>query len=140
MSSQDACVRALCTAAHSPLNPDPLDLVERDLVTGAVIKLGGAWAFMRGHELRVFERTAGVHIGGDAGRPKRMAIDAHLEPHGGRAALDHAIGVDTVHGFVGECATVPHSRAEEGTLAAVTQPGRVDRPTVSPHFDPGYIP
>ena len=60
--------------ARRPLNPDPLDLIERDFVPRAVIELGGAWAFMRGHELDILQRAAGVHIGGDAGCLERMAM------------------------------------------------------------------
>ena len=41
------------------LNRDPLDLIERDFIARAVIELGGARAFVRGHGLRVFEREAG---------------------------------------------------------------------------------
>src|ERR1700751_1390749 len=37
---------------------DPLGLIEGDLVADAVVKLGGARAFMRGHGLGVFERAA----------------------------------------------------------------------------------
>jgi hypothetical protein len=44
-------------------NRDPLDLVERDLIPGAVVKLGGARALMRRHGLCVFERAAGLEIG-----------------------------------------------------------------------------
>jgi hypothetical protein len=28
--------------------------IESDLITGAIVELGRAWAFMRGHQLRVF--------------------------------------------------------------------------------------
>jgi hypothetical protein len=55
-----------------------------------------------------------------------MAVDARLEAHRSRAALDHAPGVDTMHRMVGEPASAAHGRAEGGGLAAVTQPGRVD--------------
>src|SRR5215813_8642861 len=37
-----------------PLNSNPLDLIEGDLVAGAVVELGGTWAFVRRHELRIF--------------------------------------------------------------------------------------
>ena len=46
-----------------PLNPDLLDLIERALVTGAVVELDGARAFVCGHALRIFEHAAGIHIG-----------------------------------------------------------------------------
>ena len=91
------------------LNNDPLNLIECDLVTGAVVELGRARTFVCGHELRIFEGAAGVHIGRDPGRPKRMAINAPLEGHVGRAALDHAVGVDAVHRMVGEPARAANS-------------------------------
>src|SRR3984893_991319 len=59
--------------AGDPLNPDPLDLIERDLVAGAVVKLGCARAFVRRHRLGVFERSTGLEIGGDAGRAEHVA-------------------------------------------------------------------
>ena len=62
----------------------PLDLVEGDLIAGAVVELRGARAFVRGHAVRVFECAAGVHRGGDAGRPKGMTVDPDLEVYGGR--------------------------------------------------------
>ena len=43
-----------------------LDLIERDLIAGAVIELGRARGFARGDGLRVLERAAGLEIGGDA--------------------------------------------------------------------------
>jgi hypothetical protein len=46
-------------------NLDPLYLVERDLIAGAVVELGGARAFVHGHGLGVFERVAGLEIGGE---------------------------------------------------------------------------
>ena len=49
-----------------------------------------------------------------------------LEAHRRRAALDHAVGIDAVHRFVGEHAAVPHGGAEEGALAAVADAGRVE--------------
>src|ERR1700691_2708202 len=39
------------------LNRDPLYFVERKLVAGSVVELGGARTFLRRHGLRVFERA-----------------------------------------------------------------------------------
>ena len=50
-------------------NRNSFHLVERDLVAGAVVELGGARAFVRGHELGVFERAAGFEVGRYAPRP-----------------------------------------------------------------------
>jgi hypothetical protein len=60
-----------------------------------------------------FERATGFEIGGDAGRPEGMAAD--LDPHAelGGAPLDHAIGVDPVHGLAVQFAGPAADRAEE---------------------------
>ena len=81
---------------------------------------------MRGHGLRVLERAAGFKIGGDACGAERMAADLAARAEIGGAALDHAIGVDTVHRFVRRRAGAPSRRAEEGSLAAVADSGRLD--------------
>jgi hypothetical protein len=55
-------------------------LVERDLIAGAVVELGGARALVRGHRLRVFERAAALEVGSDAGRPEHVTAEPVLEP------------------------------------------------------------
>src|SRR6266446_6614873 len=109
-----------------PLNNDPLDLIEGDLVTGAVVEFSRARTFVCGHELRIFEGATGVHVSRDPGRPKCMTINAPLEAQRRGAALDHAVGVDAVHGVFGERPVMPHGGAEEGALAAVADAGRVE--------------
>src|ERR1700722_11325011 len=56
---------------------DPFDLIKRDLVTRAIVELGGARAFVRGHSLCVFECAAGFQIGRYAGRAEGMAPNFH---------------------------------------------------------------
>jgi hypothetical protein len=46
-----------------------------------------------------FKRTTRFKIGGDPGRAEGMAADLDLHAKLGGAALDHAIGVDPVHGL-----------------------------------------
>jgi hypothetical protein len=49
-----------CQALNfTPSDRDPLDFIERDFITGAIVEFGGARAFMRRHRLRVFERNVG---------------------------------------------------------------------------------
>jgi hypothetical protein len=62
------------------LNRYPLNLIERDPVAGAVVKLSGARAFVRCHGLRVFERAAGIEVGSDAGGAKYVAAQFPLRP------------------------------------------------------------
>ena len=59
---------------------NPLDLIECDLVAGAVVKLGRARALVRDQGLCVFERAARLEIGGDAGRPEHVAAELPLKP------------------------------------------------------------
>ena len=79
------------------LDRNTLDLIEGNLVPRAIIELGRAWAFMRGHGLGVFERAARVEISRDAGRPEDVATKLAFETGLGGAAADHFIGVNTVH-------------------------------------------
>ena len=51
-----------------PLNHDPLDLIEGNFIPGAIVKLRCARAFVRRHELGVFERAARFEIRRDARR------------------------------------------------------------------------
>jgi hypothetical protein len=62
------------------LDRDALDFIERDFIAHAIIELGGARAFVRGHGLGVLERTADFETGGDAGRPEHMAASLILYP------------------------------------------------------------
>ena len=51
-------------------NPDSLDLIERNLVLGAVVQLGGTRRLMRRNLLGVFERAAVLHVSRNPGRAK----------------------------------------------------------------------
>jgi hypothetical protein len=62
------------------LNRNPFDLVQRDLIASAVVKLGRAGAFMRRHGLSVLQRAAGFKIGGDTRGAECMGADLGL-PH-----------------------------------------------------------
>ena len=71
-----------------PLNRDPLHLIKRYLVAGAIIELGGARTLVRGHRLRVLQRSTGFQIGGDARGAEGMAADPGARAELGGAALD----------------------------------------------------
>jgi hypothetical protein len=60
-------------------NRNPLDLIERDFVAGAVVELGGARAFVRRHQLGVFEGAAGFEVGRYASCPEGVAADLDLQ-------------------------------------------------------------
>lgn len=75
------------------LNPYPLDLIEIDFVTGAVIELGGFGRFVEGNGLGFFDRPAFFKVGGDPRGPESMAADAAGKASCNRPALDHVEGV-----------------------------------------------
>ena len=61
------------------LQNNPLDLIERDLVVAAVVKLGRPRALMRGHLLGVLEEAAVEQIDGDPGSAEAVAANARQE-------------------------------------------------------------
>jgi hypothetical protein len=103
-------------------NRNPLHLVERDLVAGAIVELGGARTFVRGHRLGVLQSAAGFTIGGDARGAEGMAADPGARAELGGATLDHAPGVDPVHRFVRQRAGAAGGGAEEGALPPSRMP------------------
>ena len=52
---------------------NPLHFVERDLIAGTVVKLGGFWAFVMGERLGLLDDAAVPEIGGDASYPKLVS-------------------------------------------------------------------
>jgi hypothetical protein len=114
--------RSSFTRAPS-LDHNPLDLIERDDVGRAVVELGSARALMRSHRLRVFERSAGFEIGGDARGAEGVTTDFDLQACVGRSTADHSVDVDAMHRQAGENARLANCRAEEGSTALAADPG-----------------
>ena len=71
---------------------------------------------MCGHHLRIFERAARFKISRNPRRPKRVAADLDLHAELCGAALDHAVGVDPVHGLAVQQTGAANGGAEEGAL------------------------
>jgi hypothetical protein len=59
-----------------------LDLVERQSFLGVAIELGSAGTLVRGHGLNVFQCSAVLEIGRDAGGTESMAADGGLDAGG----------------------------------------------------------
>jgi len=81
---------------------------------------------VRRHGLRVFQSAAGFEIGGDARGAEGMAADFDARAEIGGAALDHAPSVDPVHRLFRQRAGAASGGAEQGSLAAVADAGRLD--------------
>jgi hypothetical protein len=73
---------------------------------------------VRRHGLDVFERAAGFQIGGDPGRAESVTTDLDLHAELGRAALDHAVSVDPMHGLAVQLTGAADGAAEEGARKA----------------------
>jgi hypothetical protein len=69
------CDRSLAERLVAQSNPDLLDLVEVDLVAGAVIELGRLGRLAVGDGLGVLDGAAAFQVGGDAGGPEGVAAD-----------------------------------------------------------------
>jgi hypothetical protein len=85
----------------SAISPKVLDFVERYLVVRTIVELGRARTFVSGHRLGVSERTPIVEIGGDAGRPVRMATGGIGQGGVSRAPLYHVENIAPCHGITG---------------------------------------
>jgi len=65
---------------------DLLDLIERELIVGAIVELGGAWTLVCSHGLGVLQRTAVIQVCGDTGRAEGMVANLGWDAGIGRAA------------------------------------------------------
>jgi hypothetical protein len=70
--------------ALDPLNYDPLDLIERDLIAGAIVELGRARTLVRRHKLSILQSAAVVEIGCDPRCAERVAANIPIEPSSAR--------------------------------------------------------
>jgi len=126
--SVDKLIRAfryLCHESFLCLNRNPLDLIQRDPVTRAVVELCRSRAFVRCHGLGVLQSATSFEVCSDARGPKRMTSNPDLHGKPRRAALDHAPGVDPVHRLVRQRAGATGGGAEQGSLAGITETGRL---------------
>lgn len=71
-------------------NPYPLDLIERNLVLSAVVKLGGTRRLVRRDLLCVLQRSAVLKVGGDTGGSK--CVTASGVGQGGAGAVHGSYG------------------------------------------------
>ena len=99
---------------------DPLHFVERDFITGAVVKPRGIRARMGRHQLRVFERAAVLAKVRNPRRTEGVAANLRLQLAG--PPLYHAIGVRPMHRLVGEHARPADGRTKRGDLPASPMP------------------
>ena len=106
-------------------NRNPLDLVERNLVAGAVVELRRARAGMVSHGLSVFERAAVGEKIRESGRPKCVAAHVGVDAGLLGAPADHAPDIDAVHRQRRQRAAMPVGGAEQGSPFRSEQPGRM---------------
>ena len=90
------------------LNPDPLDLIERDFIRRAVVELRRARAFMRGDGLRALDCAAIKEIRRDARRPEGMAVRRRAQLRVTAAPLNHPEHIDPAHPASAEAALFRH--------------------------------
>src|SRR5258708_12093101 len=111
------------------LDRDPLDFIERDFVSAAVIKLGCPRRFVVGDLLRHFQLAAVLQIRRDAGRAKGMIANARFDAGRFRTPANDSVGV-LLEGGIGRfsfalarfLASHPHFPARHGYLSPPSYP------------------
>ncbi len=114
-------------------NRDPLHFIERDLITGPIIELRRARRFMRGNQLGIFHRAAGLKIGRDAGRPERVATGGGGESGRLRVPLHHPQDVGTRHGVCRDLPVPVHASSGRGQPFH-EKPSRTTATTILAHL------
>jgi hypothetical protein len=110
----------------SLLDRDSLDLVERNLVLSAVVKLGCPRRFVVSDLLRHFQLAAVLQIRRNAGRPKGMIANPRLDAGGFRPPADDAVSVLLEEGIGGKLAGLAAGAAEEIAVDVIGDAGRLD--------------
>jgi hypothetical protein len=99
----------------------------RETLLGPVVKLRGPWALVRGHFLRVLQRTTMGKISRNTRCAKAMITDRRVNTCRHRSAAYHAPGIRLCHGLFEEHGrVVPGRRAKEKTFAIFGDAGSVD--------------
>src|SRR5215469_6911571 len=78
-----------CSLESDALDFYSFDFIQRDLILGAIIELGGAGRLMRGDLLGMFERAAILQVCGNPGRAKSMATGGIGQGSSLGPPLDH---------------------------------------------------
>lgn len=104
------------------LYPDPLDLVETDVVTPPIIELCGERADMIGHGGRILERATVLQINQDSCCPKAVVADLGVSAGCRGASLNHGIGIGLRQRRPGEPAGAAADGAEQRPLLVVGDP------------------
>src|ERR1017187_287662 len=106
-----------CSSFHPLLTSDhdPLDLIERDLVSAPVVEPGRPRRLVRGHLLSNFELTAVREVRGNARCAECMATDQCLDAGARGASPDHEVNFRLGDPPFREVLGFALSRAEEGS-------------------------
>src|ERR1700758_1000388 len=95
---------------------NPFDLIKRDFVIAAVIKLGRPWRFVVGDLLRDFEFAAVLQILRDAGRAEGMIANLRFDAGRFRPSADDAVSVLLEEGIGRKLAGLATGSPEEITV------------------------
>ena len=107
-------------------NENSFNLVERDFLGAAVVKLRRARAGMVRHLRRLFKRATVFQVGGDAGCAKGVVADMRDDAARFGAPLNHRIGVRLGQGIAGELAGRAAVGLKQQRLGLGRQPRAVD--------------
>jgi hypothetical protein len=105
---------------------DPLDFIERDFVSSAIIKLGRPGRLMVGDLLSHFQLATVLQIRRNAGGAESMIANPRFDASRFRAPADDAVGVLLEEGIGGKLAGLAAGTPEQIAVDVIGDPGRFD--------------
>src|SRR5713101_1759762 len=113
----------LLTGNHQPpgsvsLDFDSFHFVEREFLSGAIVKLRRPGRFVISEGLGMFEHATVLQVGGDTGRAEGMATGRVGQGGGVRPPLDHVQHVESGHRLLAEPVALADAAKQRPLLVA----------------------
>lgn len=105
---------------------NPLNLLQRDVVSRSVVEFRGARRFVRRNVSGRFKGTAVPQVHGDPSGTEAVIADAAFEASTFRTSLDDAERIDPGHAEFGDLAGASTGGPEERSFGGVLKAGRLD--------------
>lgn len=125
------------------LEPNPLHLIQADIVATSIVQLSGARRGVVRHRGGVLQRPTVLEVGGDAGRSKRVVADRGLDARCLGAPSHHGVRVGLGKRRAAQLPGTAPDRAKQRPFRVAVDPrlGQVRvqvllQPMVTGHFMP----
>lgn len=102
----------------------PLNLVERDFIAGPIIELCGAWRFVSGNSLGVFQSAAVQKVCRNSRCSERVVSDCLGDSRSSCPPLDHRKGFPATQSALGEFSMSVNAAKQRSSLCMVDSRSR----------------